>query len=420
MMKSTRRPGVNAFIYLAGQSANFFLSFIFITSLARYFPKDQFGILSVAFSITYIMNALADLGLRQVITRDVSGDKSRVRVYANNALAIKLVLNGIIFIGFFAVMTMLHYPSEIRNIIVTINFSVIFLSFAQVFFAVYQGCERLEFETITLFMQNIFLLVGAFLIVFIHGSLMQLSVLYVGVSLSAMIFMAIVFIIDFGWPRFFWEFHLWRSLLKVALPFGLIGIFGMINHWIPTVIFAHIKGDAAAGIYNVVYRIFFVFLFIPTAFDMAFFPVMSRLHVNSKPELAAICVRILKYLLLLGVPIAVFGSVYAEKIIGVIFGAKYLPGVTALRILMWSALMIFISTPFSSLLNASSGHPILAKIVGCAAAITVIANLVFVPRYGYVGASSVSLFVNAFVTICVVYSSLKRLAAFSRDSLKIY
>jgi O-antigen/teichoic acid export membrane protein len=169
---------------------------------------------------------------------------------------------------------------------------------------------------------------------------------------------------------------------------------------------SQMKNDEVVGWYNAAYRLILLLSFIPTAFFGAVFPIMSRFHVTSKEFLRFTHERSFKYLLILGVPIAVGTTLLANKIIMLIFGIEYYPSVIVLQILVWSTVFTFLGGVFGNLFQSVNKQMVIAWVLGSAAVLKVVLNLALIPGHSYTGASIATL-VSGFVVLALslVWSS---------------
>ena len=90
---------------------------------------------------------------------------------------------------------------------------------------------------------------------------------------------------------------------------------------------------------------------------------------------------------ILAVPIAVGTSLLADKAIMLIFDTGYSNSIIALQILIWAVAFVFISSGFARLLESLNKQIIVTIVAGGCAILNVALNLVFIPKYSYIGAS---------------------------------
>jgi len=387
IMSFIQRIAKNTGVFLTAQAISYVLSFFFFVYIARYLGAEGFGIFSFALALTAIFGIFSDLGLRQVTTREVARDKSLTKKYLGNIAGMKIILVIVVLAALVLFVNLAGYPEETIKIVYLIGLSIVFTAFLQMFYGIFQAYERMEFESVGNILKNSLLLISALFVITNNLSILTLAFFYFLASAITLGYALIISLWKFVRPKIEIDWSFLKPTLKEALPFGLIGIFGMFLHWIDTVMLSIMKGETVVGWYSAAYRIFFVLLLIPSAFDMAIFPVMSRFYISSKNSLKFIYEKSLKYLILIGIPIGVGGTLLADKIILLIFGKEYQPSIIAFQILIWSAVLIFMGTPFSSLLNSTNKQVVLAKIIGISVAVNIFLNLLLIPKYSYIGAS---------------------------------
>jgi len=375
---------------------------------ARYLGAKSFGILSFALALTAIFGAFGDLGLRQIATREVARNKSLAKKYLGNIIGVKIILVTIVLGILVLVINLLGCPEKTKAVVYLISLSIIFNAFLQAFYGIFQAHERMEFESAGNILRSSLLLVCVLFVIRNNSSILILAFSYSLVSAVTLGYAFIISLWKFEKPKIEIDWSFCKPTLKGALPFGLTAIFGMTYHWIGTVMLSTMKGDVVVGWYSAAYRIILVLLLIPSAFDMAVYPVMSRLYVSSRNSLELMCEKGFKYLTFIGIPIGIGGMLLADRIILLVFGSEYSNSAIALKILIWSAVLIFIGTPFSDMLNSINKQVVLAKIVGVSAVSNVFLNLLLIPKYSYVGAS-IATVVSVFLILIGVIITTSRI-----------
>ncbi len=147
-----------------------------------------------------------------------------------------------------------------------------------------------------------------------------------------------------------------------------------------------LAGTAAAGVYAAAYKVSEGAGIISSSFTLALFPRLSR---GSDPTDAYRLA--LRLLLQVGLPLAASTALLAEPIIAVVGGSAYLPdGAVALAILICYLPLSYANGLTQYVLIAAGRQRILTAAFVAALVFNVIANLVLIPRFGYVGAAWVT------------------------------
>ena len=143
--------------------------------------------------------------------------------------------------------------------------------------------------------------------------------------------------------------------------------------------------------------------FIPVAFIASIFPITSRLFLSSKDSLIFTCERSSKYLFLFGVFIGTIVTILSDEIVKFIFGEGYSESSIVLKIIVWAEVLFFVNFAFKNLLNSINKQIIVALQSALCMIFNILANLILIPGYSYLGASVVLLMTEfiAFVFLFV-------------------
>jgi O-antigen/teichoic acid export membrane protein len=392
-MSTVQRIAKNTTVLMIAQIASYLLAFFSMMYAARYLGPASFGILSFALAFTGIFAVFGDLGLYPLTIREVARNKPLAPKYVANVTLMKIILVAVTFGLIALTINLMGYPAETIKVVYLLALSVIFTAFIQMFYAIFQAFERMEFSAIGQMLNAALMLGGVILAIKLGFSIIGFASLYVITSAVALGYSLAVMKLKFSNPastpaakamEFDWSF--WKPAIKEALPFGLSTIFATVVYSIGTVMLSSMKGDAAVGWYNAAYRMEQVFLFVPTAWGAAIFPVMSNFYVASRDSLRFSFEKSFKYLTILGIPIGVGITLLAQRFILVIFGAQYASSILALQILVWSPVAVYVSTSFGYLFQALNKQIIQTKIAGICMILCVTLNLILIPKYSYIGA----------------------------------
>ena len=157
------------------------------------------------------------------------------------------------------------------------------------------------------------------------------------------------------------------------------------------------KGDAVVGWYNAAYTLVLALKLIPRLFGQALFPAMAVFFISSRNSLKVAYEKSLRYLLILGLPIAVGTTLLAGRIIPLFYGEQFSNSIGALQILAWDILLFFLYyTLGNTLIAMNRQNQWAAAAVGCAV-INVILNLILIPRFSYIGAGIATITAETFL-----------------------
>lgn len=386
-MNTTRRIAKNTAILTIAEIVSAIISLFFTMYVARYLGAQGFGTLSFALAFIAIFGVFTDIGLNQLMTREVARDKSLAPKYLGNITNLKAILALATSALIFVTINLLGYPEQTKIVVYFIAGFLVSNTFSVMYYSIFQAYERMEFITLGRVINAILLLAGALFAVKQGASVVAFAMVYLVASAATLACNVMVSILRFTKPKRGFDSSFLKETLSQAWPFGLAGVFSGIYFWIDSVMLSFMKGDEVVGWYNAAYRLVFVFTVIPGVYFTSAFPVMSKYYVTSKESLKLIYEKSIKYMFILAVPIALGTSLLADKAIMLIFDPGYSNSIIALQILVWAVAFVFISSGFARLFESSNKQLIVTIVAGGCALLNVVLNLILIPNFSYIGAS---------------------------------
>ena len=402
-MNTVRRIAKNTSSLFIAQFFVSILSLILSIYIARSLGDTIFGKYSFAIVFVSIFTIFSDLGYNTLLIRDVARNKSRANRYLNNIMSIRGVLSVIIFVFIIIIINVMGYPADTKNIVYLFGISALLVSLSDVFRVMFRAFEKMEYEAFIRILITIIKVSLGLLVLFLGYGIIELASVFLLLSVFDLLFTFLIYEKKLMKSKTELDFGFWRKTIKIALPLGMLSIFGLIYIRIDTIMLSVMKGDAVVGWYNAAYTLVLGFKAIPHLFMNALFPLMSYYYVSSKSSLKISYEKSFKYLLLLGLPIAVGITLLADRFIPLFYGQQFINSIIVLQILAWDVLLIFLCKCSSFLLVSSNKQNFMAIIVAFVALINVILNLFLIPSFGYVGAAIATIAAESFLLIAYLY-----------------
>ena len=299
-MSSVRRFTKNTILLFSGRVCGYGLFFLFSIYTARYLGVAGFGVFSFALAFCNLFGMLGDLGVRKVITRDLARDTSQSHSYVAKIITLRIILAAVALIATVALINALRYPNSTKIIVYIFAVAVGLKCFSNMFFAIFQAHEKMQFESVGLIIFNGLLLGGAFLVIYLNYGLKSFALVYLLGSVVILLYSGISYSALVSVPKISFDLSFVKAKLNDALPFGLIGISEMVYQWSDSLMLSMMIGDKAVGWYSVAYRLFHVTLLLPSVCGAIVFPMMSRFYVSSSESLRFVHERYFRHLAALG------------------------------------------------------------------------------------------------------------------------
>lgn len=371
------------------------LSFLYFTFIARMVGAEDTGKYFLALSFTTIFAVITDFGLSPSLNREVARKPEDAARHLSSVFGIKMVFIVVTYIAMMVVAWALDYSNEMRLLIALSGITMIFDSVHLSLYAVLRGMHKLKYEALAIVLSQLSTLIIGSIALLFHQPLVWLIIAFIVSSFLNVCYAAYMLRYRAGVHlRIRWESALIKSLLVVAFPFALAGIFARVYSYSDSVFLSKFANTTAVGWYSIPNKITFAFQFIPLALSAALYPRMSEAYMCDRPHLTYLFERAMKYLIIVAMPIAVFLGMFSEEIILTIYTAEYAPAIVPMQILLASVIFAFIDFPVGALLNGCNRQTMQTTAMGIAMVVNVVANILLIPPLGIIGAAVAALLGN--------------------------
>ncbi len=404
-MNTVQRVFKNLSVLFISQMLSYVLGFFTLVYTARYLGVGGFGTLSLALAFTGIFAVSMDLGLSTLAVREVARDKSITKDYVSNVTTLKILLSLFTFGLIFFTLQLFGYNHQTLQVIYLISIYTIFSTFSQMFYAIFQAHEKMEYQSIGVILASSLVLIGILLAIHFKFNIVQFSSVYTLVGAFVFIYALSSFSIKFNFPRIKFDYKKLKDLISEAWPFAITTISLNLYLWTDTIILSLIKGPDAVGLYNAAYKLIIILLFIPVMFNNALYPLMSQYYVSSKESLKFTFEKLFKIMIIFALPIGVGTLLIANKVIILVYGDPFIGAVIALQILIWSSVLIFARSPFERLLESTNRQLLITKIFIIGVIFNILLNLIFIPKYSYIAAGIITVLTDILVLSLLIYTT---------------
>lgn len=380
-----------SFLFIA-QSFNRVISFFYVIYLARVLGVEQFGLYTVALAYFSIISSFADFGFNRYLIREIAQDHLKVHKLMTNITMLRITLTSILF-AIFAVCLYIFDTDKIRvNLILLATLAILPQAIALTFDAVFIALKKLQFSAVALFFSAFLTALAGFLLVNsgfgVTGAVNALIIGQVGYA----IFLLILLIKNQGLHLPKVELLTLRKALIGSLPYGLLGILGLLYFRIDAVMLSYLRGSFETGIYGAAYRFLEAVIFIPAAIAAALFPTFSQLHDIDKKEMKRIYYKSLRLMGVLGATLLI-GYILILPLLIKLFLPNYLPAIEVIQVLSFAIPFIFLATPGVQLMFASEKKLKTVILLSCLTlAVNIALNFLFIPQFGYIAAAWITVF----------------------------
>lgn len=394
----------NSSLSFLAQAAIKVLSFIFSIMVVRKLGAVSYGQYTAILAFTAIFSILSDLGLSLYTVRRVAHLREqpdfleRTNELYGNVLALRLILTVLTVGVVVAAAILTHRPAGMVLSIALYSLSLFMYSIWGASDSVLSGCERLDLSSAGKVINQFFFVVGGTVaLVFKLGVNGLIGATLLSVSLMAVYGLVRVHKLGIRPRPTRWLDA--GQLIKLSLPFGIIGFALGLSYKFSTVMLDMYRSNAETGFYNAAYNLIFSFVLISNVLNTALYPTLARQSVRDPGQLPAIYQRMFRYLLIVALPIAVGGWALAKPMIHFLYDQEFAASAAVFRIVIWTVPLMFCSEFLGYIIVLSNREKRVAVAVFISSTFNVIMNLVLVPRYGVIAAAWIAVLTES-ILVC--------------------
>ena len=404
------RIAKNAGILTLGQCVEKVINFALFLLLWRYLGerKEVFGQYGFVSSYVLLFGAFAGLGFSVLCTREMARKPEQSSLILTAALA-PMLLSSLMTLMVIVTSVYVTKPGQTAVVaaVFIMGIDLILNNLAGLFDAIPRSRERMFYSVVPSLLKSSMLLL--LYLVFLHRglSLVEVCSLIMFASMARLalqvFFGRVVFRVG---PASTLDRSLARRLFMDSYPMALTSMFIVIYYKIDSVMLSYMRGDEAVALYTVASTLAFALLFLATNFQQAVYPALTKLLVNSPEQMVKVYRLCLKYLAMLGFPVAAGLAILASRII-LLWRPDYVAAAIPFRILTVALFLMFINGLMGYALITVNGQKVFMRIVGVGALLNVLLNLAVIPRYGIIGAALATVLAESFAA-CACWLFLSR------------
>ena len=409
-MSTVRRVAKNTFFMIFGEIGAKALTVGYTILLAKYLLVEGFGTLSFFLALTGMLGLFTDIGFFELTVREVARNRSIAKKYLSNLFLLKSLIVITVFGLFFIYLSFAEFPWNVKLLAYLLALAAAIDSLASIFRSIMQGFEEMIYISVGKILRGIILFGGTIILIFSNYGLVGFGVLYLIANFISFSFLLFIIIKKLIFTKLSFEFDrsFWKTILKEGVSFWAATAFVVVLNDTDKIMLYTMVGEKAVGLYSAAYRMVFALNFIPLMFIVALYPVTSRLFTKSTSLLVRTSEIAFKFVLVVGLGIAITLSSFSDFVVLTIFGREFSGSAEPLRILIWSQLFLYLNVVLGNLLMSANMQVIRTYQVSSAAILNVSLNFILIPAWSYVGASLATLVARFFSFIFLSFVAMRK------------
>ena len=407
-MSTLRRIVKNGGVTFIGDNLLKVISTVIVILIARYLGDVEYGKFTFALSFTGLFLILMDLGTRILIVREISQKRNEAPKIVANVLMLKFITSILVYVLIIIIAFILNYSKETLIAISIAALGLVFDSLSTTVTSIFQAYERLEIPALTKFIRIVLRFSITVPLLIIGKNFLVILAVYAGVQFLDFLVSLIICYSKFVKLIFDFDKKLIIYLVKKSFPFLLSGIFvtvyfridiTLMSKLAPTFLngfYSNASRDAVIGWYSSAYNLLDVASSLPGAFSAAILPVAVVYFQQSREKLVRLYSLAVKSLTYISIPLAVGTTLLADKIIYLLYGAKYVNAALPLKILIWTIVPLCMNYMLGAVMIAIHEEKKGVIILFLNALVNIVLNLFLIPKYSLYGAALATVLTEVF------------------------
>jgi O-antigen/teichoic acid export membrane protein len=385
----------NSLFILGARVVSRLISLVVVVILANALGDANYGRYTTLIAYLALVSVIADLGFNPLYTREAARSRKELGDYLGTLLGLKVALSVAASV---ILAIALVFGAGLSSLILPGAALLIATAYANLLRNTFYAVGRAEFDALAIIaeiaIQGALIFYGARH----HAGVSFYVWAYVASFLFTIVYSLVVIrVFRLGRVRLGFDAALVRRWFPLALPFAFTFFLTNLYFRADVPILQHYRSFAEVGWYTFAYKPFEALQFIPLAIQVVVYPLLGVYFVADISRLKVAYERFFKVLVLLGWPLTV-GTFVLVHPIGRLF-RLFPQSEASLRILAFAIVFLFANSAFYAMLNATNRQHMNAWATGLAAAINIVLNLIFIPFYGYLAASTTTVLTEA--SLCV-------------------
>lgn len=375
--------------------------------VARYLGPEKYGILSYASALTFLVLPLATLSFDSLIIRELSQKGEKILIL-ENAFTLR-------FIGSFLCIAFLILFSILNEKDITARGVIMVSSFSLIFYSTY--VVDLYYQSFLKNSISVLVFISAVIISSIIKIIFILTkrdvIFFAFANITEQIISAFAFIIVFrtreksSFPKF--SLSISKGILFTSLPLIAVGIMNSVQARIDQVFINKMISSRELGYYSAALKIIEILSSIPMVlFQVSLPPIAEAKKINEEIYLSRLK-RVYRAVITITFVFCLITAIFSKQIIDFVFGKEYETSSTFLMLLGPRLILGGIGIVRGIYITCENAFNYYLISSAAGAILNLILNLIFIPRFGVIGAiiSSLTSFTISTVVLDALFPKMR-------------
>lgn len=391
------------------------LVFLYTLHLSRVLGAEGLGKLGFAASVLSFLVLFVSIGIDSYGIRKVAQDPDKQKEIVDEIFTLRLILSILIYSIFLFVIFNLDLSEESK--IITIIYCVSLFGHALNMNWVFLAIEKMK--PIAIRQIAVSLVTSICVILFINDkndTILVSSIIGFSTLISLLV-VIIYYIFKVDKINLVFNFSKAKIIIYSSITIGISFLITTIYNNVSTYLLGVMIDDDfyQTGIISAAQKFLALGTLSSVILQQGFFTTFSKLN-NDIEEGKSLFLKFVNIMIIIGLITSIIIFIYADQIILIQFGHKFVDSIPILRILSFNVLLVFLNVLYTTPIVAWHNEKVFMKSVSIACIFNIILNIILIPHFKAIGVSYIIVFTELITNIALVYF-FRKLYGFSGTKL---
>ncbi len=395
-MKSVSRIAKNTIVIFISRFIEAGAGFFIMMILCRYLKPALYGDFAFITAIILAFQPIINLELNTILIRDISKYPEKESLLLGSGLLLKFFLFTGFVLGLIIISYSLHFSTGLKTALYIAGAAEILQQLFWIVSSVFIAHEKMEYETFTTLLYR-FITVGGICVLALIG--MNREVTYLDLALvfcvlltghlARLLYGTFIVKKQFHIERLRSGMNMVKQLVRQSWLMGIATFFTGLSLRLDVYIIKAFKGSVEVSMFHLPHMIVLQLQIFSVALVLALFPTFSRLGGEGEPEarFREIREKSMRSLTFIGLIFSLTLILFSDVIIRIMGGSDFINSSPSLRVLAWCVPILFLNYLAANLLISLKWQNLLIVGAGVSLVLNLILDLIWVPRFGALGAA---------------------------------
>lgn len=350
---------------------------------------EAYGLYSAIFSFALIFNILLDFGLSHQSNRRIAQNPGALARHFSGLIGLKLLLGLVYFAVALVLGYFLGYGQAHAPLLLLLAASQFLSSMVLFLRSHLAGLQLFQQDALMSVLDKSLLILSCGWVLYGGGPPMSIGLFAAlqaaSYALAALVGLALVLRqtgairLRFEWPRFAFR-------LSQGLPYALLILLMAFYTRVDSVMIQQLRGSFENGIYAQAFRLLDALNQPGYLFSVLLLPLFAGMLAR-RESVEGLSRLAFSLIMILTVSLSAAAFAQAEALMEALYHEESQRSSPVFRVLILSAIAFGTTYVFGTLLTARGHLRLLNRIAGLGFAVNILANFIFIPRYGALGAA---------------------------------